>query len=270
MASSVAGGMQRWAGRVALVTGASSGIGQATARALARHGMRVIGCARNIKPIEDDAQVLLADSTVTGSLHAIKCDLTQEDDILAVFAQIKEKFGGVDVCVNNAGMNYSGSLASPEGVLSGVTAKWRDMLDVNFLAVAICCREAVKQMEEKGATDGQLLVTNSMSGHRLTSKTSHFYAITKHAVTALVEAVRRELKEKQSRIRIAQVSPGLVETAFRERSYPNDDPATCRQFYKTLKPLSSEDVVESMLYVLQAPPHVQVHDILIRATDQKV
>ncbi|XP_022085836.1 dehydrogenase/reductase SDR family member 11-like [Acanthaster planci] len=267
--ASIGGGMQRWAGRIALVTGASAGIGQATAKVLARHGMKVVGCARNIKPIEDDARDLSSDSTVTGSLHAIKCDLTQEGEILAMFAEIKERFGGVDVCVSNAGISHSGSLASPIGILNGETVKWRDMLDVNFLAVAICCREAVKQMEEKGATDGQLLVTNSLAGHRLTVKDFHFYAVTKHAVTALVEAIRRELREKKSHIRIAQISPGIVETEFRERMY-SDDPEKCRKLYKTLQPLLADDIADNMLYVLQAPPHVQVHDIIIRATEQKI
>ncbi|XP_022085641.1 dehydrogenase/reductase SDR family member 11-like [Acanthaster planci] len=262
-------GMLRWKGRVALVTGASSGIGQSTARALAKHGMKVVGCGRNIKPIEEDAKALLEDSTVTGSLHAIKCDLTQEDEILAMFAEIKEKFGGVDVCISNAGLSHSGSINSRMGILNGETAKWRDMLDVNVLAVAICCREAVKQMEEKGAMDGQLLVTNSMSGHRLTSMETHFYAATKHAVTALVEGIRRELRAKKNHIRIAQVSPGLVETRFQVRMYASGDPEMTRAMtYKSLEVLTAEDIADNMLYILQVPPHVQVHDILIRPTEQ--
>ncbi|XP_038060830.1 dehydrogenase/reductase SDR family member 11-like [Patiria miniata] len=267
--ASIGGGMQRWAGRVALVTGASAGIGQSTARALVRHGMKVIGCARNIKTIEEDAKVLSGDTSVTGSLHAIKCDLTKEEEILAMFAEIKEKFGGVDVCVSNAGINHADSMTSPMGILNGETAKLRDMFEVNVLAVAICCREAVKQMEEKGATDGQLLVTNSLSGHRLTTKDTYFYAVTKHAVTALVEAIRRELREKKNHIRIAQISPGIVETEFRERMYPGDNRDKARKLYKTMEPLLADDITDSMLYVLGAPTHVQVHDILIRPTEQK-
>ena len=75
--------------------------------------------------------MLSDDSCVTGSLHAIKCDLTREDEILAMFAEIKEKFGGVDVCISNAGFSHSGSVSSPMGILNGETAKWRDMLDVS-------------------------------------------------------------------------------------------------------------------------------------------
>ncbi|XP_022085778.1 dehydrogenase/reductase SDR family member 11-like isoform X2 [Acanthaster planci] len=263
-------GMQRWAGRVALVTGASSGIGQATAKALAKQGMKVIGCDRDIKPVEDDAQVLSRDSTVTGSLYAIKCELSQEDEILAMFAEIKEKFGGVDVCISNAALSHSGSINSGMGILNGETAKWRDMLNVNILAVAICCREAVKQMEEKGAMDGQLLVTNSLTGHRLSARQIHFYGVTKHAVTALVEAIRRELREKKSRIRIAQVSPGLVRTRFQEHMYPKDDPEEVHAvMYKSLEVLKAEDIADNMLYILQVPPHVQVHDILVRSTEQQ-
>ncbi|XP_022085816.1 dehydrogenase/reductase SDR family member 11-like isoform X2 [Acanthaster planci] len=261
-------GMQRWTGRVALVTGASSGIGQATARALARHGMRVVGCARNIKPIEDDAQMLSGDSTVTGSLHAIKCNLMQEDEILAMFAKIRETFGGVDVCISNAGFSDSGSLSSQLTVLNGDAAKWRGIFDVNVLAVALCCREAVRQMEEKGATDGQLLVTNSMSGHRLTPKVNLFHAITKHAVSVLVEGIRRELREKKSHIRIAQISPGIVDTRSQERMQAGFYPEEVNAFYKTLEALRPEDIADNMLHVLQTPPHVQVHDILIRPTEQ--
>jgi len=265
----IGAGMQRWAGRVALVTGASTGMGQALARALTKHGMRVVGCAKDVETMEDDARSLSKDRSIPGSLDAVKCDLAREDEILKMFAEIKRKYGGVDVCVCNAGFNHAGTLTRRRGILDGETAKWQDMLDVNVLAVAICSREAVKQMEERGVTDGQLLVTNSLGGHRLAGKDNHFYGATKHAVTVLVEGIRRELREKETNIRVAQISPGVVDTDFHRLMYANADPAEVKELYKSFRTLKPEDVVDSMLHILQAPPHIQVHDILVRPTEQK-
>ncbi|XP_033628392.1 dehydrogenase/reductase SDR family member 11-like [Asterias rubens] len=264
--------MQRWVGHVALVTGASTGIGQGIARSLVKHGMKVIGCARNIKAIQDDMQMLSSDSSISGSLHAIKCDLTKEDEILAMFAEIKEKFGGVDVCINNAGLNHARSIgAGSMGILNGETDKWRNMLELNVLAPAVCTREAVKQMEEKGTKDGQIIMIGSLSGHRITQlKEIHFYCVTKYGITAMIEGIRIELREKNSRIRVAAISPGIVETEFRQRMYPDEDPEKANKLYRTMEePLQVDDIAEAVLYILQTPPHVQVHDIMLRPTAQK-
>ncbi|XP_071791030.1 dehydrogenase/reductase SDR family member 11-like [Asterias amurensis] len=254
--------MKRWAGRVALVTGASSGIGKAVAHDLVKQGMKVIGCARNAKAIEDDS-ILLKEASATGLLHPIKCDLSQEKDILAMFDVIWKKFGGVDVCINNAGLSHAASL------LDGDTQKWKHMTDVNIIAVAICTRESIRQMAQKGADDGQIININSISGHKVTaSRDSHFHTATKFAMSAMTEGVRQELREIGSMIRIASISPGIVETEFASRMYP-DNPAKPTALYKLIQCIQPENISSTIRYILELPQHVQVHDIQIRPTEQK-
>ncbi|XP_069125712.1 dehydrogenase/reductase SDR family member 11-like [Argopecten irradians] len=249
--------MERWTGRVALITGASVGIGSALARRLVQHGMKVIGCARNVQQIQALADELKNEK---GSLTAIKCDLTKEEDILDMFAKVKAEFGGVDVCVNNAGLAHNAP------ILSGETQQWREMLDVNVLGLSICSREAVKQMREK-VDDGHLILINSMSGHRvLNSSPGHFYTATKFMVTALTECLRQELNEVKSHIRVTGISPGVVQTEFQQRMFKDKSKADaiCSAF----KTLEADNVVDAIIYVIGTPGHVQVHDILLRPTEQ--
>ncbi|KFM74135.1 Dehydrogenase/reductase SDR family member 11, partial [Stegodyphus mimosarum] len=149
--------MERWRGRVALVTGASAGIGAGICRELVKQGMVVVGCARNvekIKAITEEEEV----KTASGRLIAIKCDLTKESEILSMFQEIRQKFGHVDVCINNAGMSHDAPL------LTGDTNQWREILEVNVLALCICSRESIKLMKEKEIDDGQIIHISSIGG----------------------------------------------------------------------------------------------------------
>ncbi|XP_063613630.1 dehydrogenase/reductase SDR family member 11-like [Penaeus indicus] len=249
--------MERWVGRVALVTGASVGIGAAICRSLVGAGMKVVGAARNVEKIQALSNEL---SGMPGSLTAVKCDLTKDSDIMNLFTSIKQQFGGVDVCINNAGLSHSHSL------LDGTTEEWREMLDVNVVALCLCTREAVASMKERKVDDGQIIHISSMSGHRVTATPGvHFYTATKYAVTALLEGLRMELRAANSHIRVAAVSPGMVETEFAPRMQKSE---AAREIYKTMECLQPEDVASSVVHILSAPPHVQIHDILLRPTEQ--
>ncbi|KAF8765096.1 Dehydrogenase/reductase SDR family member 11 like protein [Argiope bruennichi] len=262
--------MERLQGRVALVTGASAGIGAALCSELCRQGMRVVGCARNAQKIREIAEEETKHGS-PGSIYTIKCDLTQESDILSMFDEIRRTFGRLDICINNAGLSHDASL------LDGATSEWKNMIDVNVLALCICTREAVKLMKEAKVDDGQKLhksieqrlMGKGMSGHRIPEMTSFMYVGTKFMVRALTEGLRRELKADGSRIRVASISPGLVETEFEYRCFKND-PETAKSIYTTIKCLEPEDIVQSVLYILAAPPRVEVHDILLRPLEQKV
>jgi len=249
--------MERWRGRVALVTGASVGIGAAICRALVQHGLTVVGCARNHQQIEALAAELQG---APGSLTAIHCDLTQSDQIEAMFTTIQQKFGGVDVCVNNAGLNFDGSL------LDGDIAKWRTIFEVNVLAVAHCAQLAIRSMKQRDVPEGQVININSMSGHRVVQNGNvHFYAASKHALTALTEGLRQELAaEKPTKIRVAQISPGMVNTEFSARAHSDMSLAP-----KSAVPgIDATNISDAVLYVMSAPPDVQIHDILLRPTAQ--
>ncbi|XP_062516040.1 dehydrogenase/reductase SDR family member 11-like [Corticium candelabrum] len=254
--------MDRWRGRVALVTGASVGIGASVVEKLVEHGMTVVGCARNVAKIEANAEKL---KKCAGKLVPVKCDLRREEEILAMFELIKKEYGGVDVCINNAGC-----AVSPDSILSGSTDSWRTQLEVNVLALCICSRESVKQMREKNADDGQIVNLSSMSGHRIPpfkGGTTHFYSSTKFAVNAITEATRRELRELKTHIRVAMICPGLVRTEFQGRLL--GDMAKGEELYASQEQiLEADDIASLVVTILQTPPHVQIHDILVRPTAQ--
>jgi len=248
-------GMARWAGCTALVTGASSGIGAAIARRLLAEGLNVVGCARRREQVA--AVLTEGDPEGTRSL-ALACDVRDEAAVREAFAAARARFGGVDVLVNNAGLGHAGPLAD------GRSEDWREMLDVNVLGLCICTREALADMRARGGP-GQIIHVGSMAGQRVPPGAG-FYAATKHAVRALTEALRIELREAGDPIRIGEVSPGFVETGFAEHYHKSA--AKARETYTQFTVLTPDDIAEAVVYMLACPEHVQVHDILLRPTEQ--
>jgi NADP-dependent 3-hydroxy acid dehydrogenase YdfG len=244
--------MERWKGRVALVTGASSGIGRAIARALVGAGMKVAVCARRAERLDE------LNAELGGDLLTQPTDLRDPDAIAALFAALRERWGGVDVLVNNAGLGHDAPLSS------GDTEQWREMLEVNVLALCVCTREALADMRARG-DDGHVLHISSMSAHRVPGG-SGVYSATKFAVRSLTEGLRKELRELGSNVRVTAISPGFVETGFAAHYHQSE--AKARETYSRYKVLEPGDVADSVLYALSAPPHVQIHDVLMRPTAQ--
>lgn len=247
--------IDRWKGRVALVTGASSGIGRAVAEQLAAAGMRVALTARR-KDRLDALAAAIRDAG--GEALALPADARDEAALLGVFERVRDAWGGVDVMVNNAGLGHADTLCD------GDTAGWREMLDVNVLALAICTREAVRDMRARGDA-GQVIHISSMSAYRVPGDTGGFYAATKHAVRGLTEALRRELRSAGSAIRVCAISPGTVETGFAEAM---GGPEMAAEAYGRFPCLQPHDVADAVLFALTRPPHSQIHDILLRPTEQ--
>ncbi|XP_048763449.2 dehydrogenase/reductase SDR family member 11-like isoform X4 [Ostrea edulis] len=248
--------MEKWGGRVALVTGASMGAGRAIAKLLATNGMRVAACARSLENLQTLATECMA---LPGSIIPIKCDLRIREDIETMFCVIKEKLMGVDVCINNAGL----ALDAP--IIDGGYDAWEEMWHVNVRAVCICTHLSVKSMLDRGVDDGHIININSLSGHRVGK--AHFYSATKYAVTALTEGIRWELRGINSHIKITSISPGLVQTNFAYNLMGKEDGDEC---YSTRQALQPEDMAKSVEYVLATPPHVQVSEMMIRPTEQVV
>ncbi|KAB1266548.1 Dehydrogenase/reductase SDR family member 11 [Camelus dromedarius] len=240
-------GMERWRDRLALVTGASGGIGAAVARALVQQGLKVVGCARTVGNIEELAAECKS-AGYPGTLIPYRCDLSNEEDILSMFSAVRSQHSGVDICINNAG------LAQPDTLLSGSTSGWKDMFNVNVLALSICTREAYQSMKERKKASLQHLRDG-------------VDCATKFAVTALTEGLRQELREAQSHIRATCISPGVVETQFAFKLH-DKDPEKAAATYEHMKCLKPEDVAEAVIYVLSTPPHVQIGDIQMRPTEQ--
>nr|CAD7394919.1 unnamed protein product [Timema cristinae] len=190
--------MERWSGRVALVTGASAGIGAAIVRELVKNGLIVVGLARRAELVEALSVELKGAS---GKLHALKGDASKEEDILAAFDWIKKNLGRIDVLVNNAGVLYTTSLTD------GDTSHWKQIFDLNVLGLSICTREAFKLMKENGVDDGHIIHINSILGHKLGGLDGLIpYTASKHAVTVLTEGLRRELVQLGSKIRVTRWS----------------------------------------------------------------
>ena len=248
-------GMGKWEGRVALVTGASDGIGAATAQRLLKEGMRVVGCARRQERVAE----ILAEVDPSGERSmAVKVDLRDEAQIKELFEHIRQQWGGVDVLINNAGFGHHAPL------MSGETALWRDMFEVNVIALCVCTREAVQDMQRRGF-GGHIIHVSSMAAHRVPGG-SGVYSATKFAVRSLTEGLRAELHAAGSGIRVSALSPGFVETGFAAHYHQSEERA--QQTYSRYKVLEAVDMAETVVYMLSCPAHMQVHDVLIRPTEQ--
>ncbi|CAG7716502.1 unnamed protein product [Allacma fusca] len=251
-------GISRFRGRVALVTGASVGIGAAIADSLAKHGLIVVGCARNPNPIDVLAKNL-TENEATGKLVSYKCDLTKDEEVEQMFQWISDNFGGVDVCINNAGMALNDSL------LESDPSSLRGMLDLNVIALVMCTKLAVKSMRARGVDDGHIININSVLGHQ-TRETVHSYTASKYAVTALTEGFRKEIFNLGLNIRISSISPGLVKTHI---FYAQLGEEKAEELYSAVPWIQSEDVANAVLHALSQPSNVQVHDILLESVKVK-
>ncbi|KAF2894952.1 hypothetical protein ILUMI_11220 [Ignelater luminosus] len=250
--------MERWAGKTAVVTGASAGIGAAIAQQLVETGLKVVGLARRKDRIEELAKKLEGKK---GKLYACQVDMTKEEDILKAFQWIKDNLGSVNILINNAGILRTASL------IDGNTELWKETFDTNVLGLSIATREAVRNMRANNI-DGHIIHINSGSGHRV-PRLSHVnvYPASKYAVTALTETLRQELNSIGSKIKITSISPGCVRTEIVQTNLLSELPEIA-EFAKKLPLLEPNDVAEAVMYVLATPPHVQVHELMIQPVGQ--
>ncbi|MEM9695206.1 MAG: SDR family NAD(P)-dependent oxidoreductase [Myxococcota bacterium] len=244
-------GLERWTNKVAVVTGASSGIGRAIALRLAKEGVRVWATGRS-----EEALKQLADTDERIVAHPL--DLRDVGATERMFEAVRASVGGVDIMVNNAGLGHAAPLTG------GDTEQWREMLEVNVLALCVCTREAVADMTRRGAA-GHIFHVSSMAAHRVPPG-SGVYSATKYAVRSLTESLRQELRAEKSPIRVTALSPGFVETEFAVRYHKRAEAAD--EAYGRYPVLQPEDVAEALVYALAQPDHVQVHDVLMRPTEQ--
>jgi NADP-dependent 3-hydroxy acid dehydrogenase YdfG len=236
-------------GKTAVVTGASSGIGEATARLLVREKCNVVLAARR-----EDRLNSLAAELGEGAL-AVPTDVTDPAACEDLISRAVGGFGSVDILVANAGLGLYGSIAQ------GEPEDWRRMFEVNVLGVLYTTRAAVRHMLDRGS--GDVIFVSSLAGRRVPRADGTVYAATKHALTAVAEGLRMDVHTKG--IRVIRVEPGLVRTEFPESSYPN-----AREYYaqREYSPLEAEDVAEAVIYAVEQPPRVSVNEILVRPTKQ--
>ncbi len=243
-------GLERWQGKVALVTGASSGIGAATARAMARAGLRVVLAARRLPVL----QGLEAELTGAGAqATAVRLDLASEDSVKAMFGAIRERWGGVDAVVNCAGVAWHGL------VETGNSEQWRQMTDINVLGFAFCLREAVAALKDRPLA--HIISISSMSAHRIKPGGNiAYYGASKHAMRAIVDGLRMEMVQAGTPIKVSMISPGLVDTEMYETAVPASLGLDAKDRDRFLDPAW---VADAVLWILSTPPHVQVHDMFL-------
>jgi len=239
---------------VAIVTGASSGIGLAIARRLAAEGYDLAICARRQQRLADAHDMLTRQGI---DVLSQVVDLRDEAQILSFFAAVKAKWNRLDALINNAGLGHK------ESLMTGKTEAWREMLEVNVLALCICTREAIQLMQSANA--GHIVHISSMSGHRVPTITG-IYAATKFAVRAHAETLRRELRAASSHIRITAISPGVVETEFAEKYHGSAEKA--KETYSQFDAIQAVDIANAVAYALSQPDYVEINDILLRPRDQ--
>ncbi|XP_022224854.2 farnesol dehydrogenase [Drosophila obscura] len=250
--------MDRWQNRVAVVTGASSGIGAACCRDLVAKGMIVVGLARREERLKELKASLPAEQAAR--FHGRKCDVSQEQSVVDTFAWIDATLGGADVLVNNAGIVRS----SADIVNGGNGPDLRAILDTNVLGVAWCTREAFRSQQRRNVLDGHVVIINSVAGHRIPNIgiSLGMYAPSKHAVTALTEVLRQEFLHKKTQTKITSVSPGAVDTEIIDKHILEAMP--------NLPMLRSEDVADAVTYCIQTPPNVQIHELTIKPIGESV
>ncbi len=222
---------------VFLITGASTGIGAATARRAAGEGYRLVLAARSKDKLD-----ALADE-LGGDEHAIavSCDVTEFEQQEAMVAAALDAFGRIDVVFANAGFG------AKRGFLEETPELWRAMVLTNVLGCAYTIRATIPALKD---SVGHLLLTSSVAGRRALS--GSLYSATKHAVTAMAEAARQDLND--TGIRVTSIEPGMTDTPFFDNR-PKDA-------------LQDDDIARAVLFAVQQPPHVDVNEILIRPVSQ--
>lgn len=225
---------------VFLITGASSGIGAATARAAAQAGYRLVLAARST----DKLEALASELGGPDRALAVATDVTEWDDNVALVAAATEAFGRLDVVYANAGFGAA------RGWLNETPEHWRAMVLTNVLGAAYTARAAIPALKE---SRGHLLLTGSVAGRK--AMPGSLYSATKWAVTGMGESIRQDLND--TGIRTTVIEPGGVETPFFDNPNPEGR-------------LVAEDIARAVMYAVSQPPHVDVNEILIRPTAQGV
>ena len=223
---------------VFLITGASTGIGAATARHAAQAGYRVVLAARSEDKLSSIAQELGGDERAL----ALRCDVTEWKDQEAMVARTLEAFGRLDVVFANAGFG------AKRGFLEETPEHWREMVLTNVYGAALTIRATLPALKD---STGHLLLTSSVAGRR--ALPGSLYSATKWAVTAMGEAARQELND--TGVRVTLIEPGMVDTPFFD-SKPQ------------MRALEADDIARAVMYAVSQPPHVDVNEILVRPTAQ--
>jgi NADP-dependent 3-hydroxy acid dehydrogenase YdfG len=223
---------------VLVITGASTGIGAATARRAAEFGYRVALAARS----EDKLEALRDELGGDQRALAVRCDVTSWEDQQALVARTLDGFGRMDAFFANAGFG------AKRGFLEESPEHWKAMIDTNVYGAALSIRASLGHFRRQNG--GHLILTSSLAGRRTVP--GSLYSATKHAVTAMGAALRAEVAD--TAIKVTLIEPGMVDTPFFDNRVSNA--------------LDADDIARAVLFALTQPPHVDVNEILVRPIHQ--
>lgn len=243
-------------GRTIAITGASSGIGEATALACAAAGAAVALGARRADRIDALAARIEDEG---GRAVALPTDVADERQARAFVEHAYEQLGGLDGLVNNAGVMLLGPVAGAP------TEEWRRMIDVNLLGLLYCTHAALPVMLQESAPPTRDIVNVSSVAGRIAAAGSAVYNMTKWGVGAFSEALRQEVTK--AGIRVTIIEPGAVTTELVEQNRPEIQ-GLIHQRFGDMRPLAADDIARAIVYALSQPSHVSVNEILVRPSDQ--
>lgn len=242
-------------GKVALVTGASSGIGRATALALSRAGVKVAVGARRIDKLDLLKQEI---ENAGGEAIVHKLDVTKKKEC-DVFAEATlAKWGTIDILVNNAGLMPLSFFKKLK------VSEWDQMIDVNIKGVLYCTAAVIPHMLAKKS--GHIVNISSIAG-RVVFPAGSIYCATKHAVTAFSEGLRQEFSQR-SNIRVTCIEPGVVDTEL-NNTITDESLTKFVESTKQMVALKAEDIANAIMFAIQSPPHMNVNEIMLRPTVQE-
>lgn len=251
--------MEKWIGKIVVVTGASAGIGASIIKDMANAGLIVVGLARRIEMVEEIAKTLNENS---GKIHAYKCDVSNLESVKEAFKWIESKFGSISILINNAGVCYKMQILEE----TDVTDKINNVINTNFTGLVHCAREGFRLIK-KSDDYGMIININSIAGHSVPFRENslNVYSPTKYAVTAVSEVLRQELNiQDNKKVRVTNLSPGSVRTEM--STPPNVDPD---EFFAKHSVLNSEDISQSILFLLQTPYNVNITQLTIKPVGEK-
>ena len=247
-------------GTVALVTGASSGIGEATAEILAQHGAAVALVARRIDRLEDLAAKLKSEGA---SVLPIQADVANRDEAYEAVDRVAAEFGRLDTVINNAGVMLLGPIENAP------VEEWERMVNVNLLGLLYCSKAALPHLlkaadgEPRGVAD--LVNVSSVAG-RVPRLGSGVYNATKHAVGAFSESLRQEVTGRH--VRVSLVEPGAVTTELVSHNRPEIRDQMSQRFAGTQR-MEATDIADVIGYIVSRPRHVAINEVLVRPTEQQ-
>ncbi len=242
-------------GKVALVTGASSGIGRATALALSRAGAKVAAGARRMDKLKSLKQEI---EKAGGEAMIQKLDVTKKAECDAFVEATVTSWGTVDILVNNAGLMPLSFFKKLK------VSEWDQMIDVNLRGVIYCTAAVIPHMTAKKS--GHIVNMSSIAG-RTVFPAGAVYCATKHAVTAFSEGLRQEFSQR-SNIRVTCIEPGVVDTEIND-TITDESLAKFVESTKQMAALKAEDIANAILFAVGSPPHMNVNEIMLRPTTQE-